>query len=99
MSLATLHTDARRLADAIIRFPSRFAAALFRVDPLVAGNMRVWLEANVRFENADVPPVFVQGGNAACFALVSIAMRKPALFWGALAAIPSLPVLILLKCL
>lgn len=44
-----------------------------------------------------MPEHFMRGNAAPCFALTSIAARKPVVFWGALVAIPALPVILLLR--
>ncbi|MFC4524782.1 hypothetical protein [Cupriavidus pinatubonensis] len=92
MSLATLHTNAQRSLASLRETQPRIAARLFHVDETLALEMQAWIAAG----NADapIPSTFLVGNAAPCFALIGIAARKPALFWGALATIPALPVLI-----
>ncbi|KAI3593362.1 hypothetical protein D9X30_1672 (plasmid) [Cupriavidus sp. U2] len=96
MSLATLHTDARRVAVLIRLAPARIAARLFGIDTAVAVAMHDWLTAGTA-DKGDVPPAFTGGAASACFALVKISVEKPALFWAALVSIPSFPVLLALR--
>ncbi|WP_455289572.1 hypothetical protein [Cupriavidus necator] len=96
MSLATLHNDARRLAIRLKQAPARMAAKLCGVDPALALRMHGWLTAPP--QGAPVmPQAFTTGAEAACFALIRISVAKPAVFWGALLAFLSLPVLLALR--
>ncbi|WP_258874816.1 hypothetical protein [Cupriavidus taiwanensis] len=67
---------------------------MFRVDLALACEMQAWLH---RPASGPMPEHFKEGNAAACFALISIAARKPVVFWGALFAIPALPLLLLLR--
>lgn len=96
MSLATLHTDARRAALLLRRVPARIAARLCGVDPALAVAMQEWLTAPADRNDA-MPEAFTTGAGTACFALVKISVTKPAVFWAGLAAIPSLPILLALR--
>ncbi|WP_434035064.1 hypothetical protein [Cupriavidus sp. a3] len=96
MSLATLHNDARHLAIRLKQAPVRMAAKLFGVDPALALHMHEWLSAPPPGAPA-MPLAFATGAAAACFALIKISVVKPAVFWGALVAFLSLPVLLALR--
>ena len=96
MSLATLHTDARRVAVMIRVAPARIAARLFGIDTAVAVAMHEWLTATGA-DKGDMPPNFTGGAASACFALVKISVEKPALFWAALVSISSFPILLALS--
>ncbi|WP_235430332.1 hypothetical protein [Cupriavidus pauculus] len=96
MSLATLHTDARRVAQRLRRIPPRVAAWLCGVDPVLALCMQDWLASPAH--RADTPPeAFTAADVVPCFALVKISVSKPAMFWAALVAIPSFPILLALR--
>lgn len=94
MSLEILHTKTRQSLASLRKTQPRIAARLFRVDEALAFEMQAWIAAG----NADapIPSTFLLGNAAPCFALIGIAARKPALFWGALVAVPALPVLLAL---
>ncbi|RWA51117.1 hypothetical protein AU476_25395 [Cupriavidus sp. UYMSc13B] len=94
MSLATLHSKAARSLAAARQVPPRIAGRLLRVDEALALEIQAWIEVGKTDE--PVPARFLTGNAAPCFALISIAARKPALFWGAIVAIPALPVLVAL---
>ncbi|AQV99490.1 hypothetical protein BJN34_37080 (plasmid) [Cupriavidus necator] len=94
MSLETLHTKARQSLASLREMQPRIAARLFRVDETLAFEMHAWIAAGNA--EAQIPSTFLLGNAAPCFALIGIAARKPPLFWGALAAIPALPVLLAL---
>ncbi|WP_231906831.1 hypothetical protein [Cupriavidus sp. D384] len=95
MSLATLHTDARRVAQRLRRIPPSVAAWLCSVDPTLALSMQDWLTSPAW---ADTPPeAFTAADVVPCFALVKISVSKPAVFWAALVAIPSFPILLALR--
>ncbi|MCY1200679.1 hypothetical protein D9M68_204790 [compost metagenome] len=96
MSLATLHNDARRLAIRVKQAPTRMAAKLCGVDLALALHMHEWLTAPPPSAPA-MPGAFTTGAAAACFALIKISVGKPAVFWGALVAFLSLPVLLALR--
>lgn len=96
MSLATLHTEARRAAERFRRIPARVAARLCGVDPALALAMQEWLASHTHSQ--DTPPeAFTAGTAVPCFALVKISVAKPAVFWAALVAIPSFPILLTLR--
>lgn len=94
MSLATLHTKATRSVATARQMPARIAARLCRIDVALALDMQAWVARGE--PEAPIPEAFVLGNAAPCFALVRIAAGKPALFWGALVAIPAIPVLLAL---
>ena len=94
MSLETLHTKAARSLARLRQVPVRCAARIFRVDLALALEMHAWLNQGTP---GPMPEHFMRGNAAPCFALTSIAARKPVVFWGALVAIPALPVLLLLR--
>ncbi|MBB6592729.1 hypothetical protein LBW62_08050 [Ralstonia solanacearum] len=48
-------------------------------------------------ELAEIPPEYGRGREALCFALQSVALRRPALFWFGLASVGLAPALILLR--
>lgn len=48
---------------------------------------------------AAVPEEFTYGAGARCYALATIVQIRPALFWGGLLAMASVPVLMLVKVL
>ena len=96
MSLATLHTDARRAALLFRQAPACIAARLCGVDPVLALGMHEWLTSHSESKDA-IPEAFTTGAGTACFALVKISVTKPAVFWAALVAIPSFPVLLALR--
>ncbi|MNL65466.1 hypothetical protein D3C87_1898000 [compost metagenome] len=95
MSLATIHTKAARSLARLRQVPVRFAARIFSVDLALAIEMNAWLSQSTP---GPMPEYFMRGNGAPCFALLSIAARKPVVFWGALIAIPALPLLLLLRC-
>lgn len=94
MSLETLHTKAAQAFASLRHVPVRWVAKLFRVDPALALEMHAWLNHSI---SEPMPAYFMRGNAAPCFALISIAARKPVIFWGALIAIPALPLLLLLR--
>lgn len=94
MSLETIHTKAALSLARLREAPVRWTARMFRVDLALAREMQAWLTQPA---SAPVPEHFRHGNAAACFALISIAARKPVVFWGALIAIPALPLLLLLR--
>ena len=96
MSLATLHTNARRAALLLRQAPARIAARLCGVDTAMALAMHEWITSTSP-EKGERPVAFAEGAAPACFALVQIAVIKPAMFWAAIVAIPSLPVLLALR--
>ncbi|KND57721.1 hypothetical protein BVER_03544 [Candidatus Burkholderia verschuerenii] len=49
--------------------------------------------------HASMPEEFTYGAGARCYALATIAALRPALFWGGLAAIAAVPILLLMKVL
>ncbi|WP_423194685.1 hypothetical protein [Cupriavidus sp. H18C2] len=96
MSLAALHTDARRVAQRLRRIPAMVAARICNVDPALALAMDDWLASHAY--PAETPPdAFTAAKAAPCFALVHISLARPGVFWAALVAIPSFPVLLLLR--
>ena len=96
MSLATLHTDVRRVAQRLRRIPAMVAARVCNVDPALALAMQDWLASHAY--PAETPPeAFTTTKAAPCFALVNISQAKPGVFWAALVAIPIFPVLLLLR--
>ncbi|SPK77397.1 conserved protein of unknown function (plasmid) [Cupriavidus taiwanensis] len=94
MSLETIHTKAAQSLASLRDAPVRWTARMFRVDLALAREMQAWL---YRSTSGPMPEHFRHGNAAACFALMSIAARKPVVFWGALIAIPALPLLLLLR--
>lgn len=96
MSLATFHTNARRAAAILRETPPRIAARLCGVDVNLALSMQEWLSLAAD-DAGEVPTAFRDGAACACFALVKISVIKPAVFWGAVVAIPCLPILIALR--
>ncbi|MWL91457.1 hypothetical protein [Cupriavidus sp. SW-Y-13] len=96
MSLATLHTDARRVALLFRQVPAHIAARLCGVDPVLALGMHEWLTSPSESKNP-MPEAFTEGAGTACFALIKISVTKPAVFWAALVAIPSFPILLALR--
>ena len=96
MSLATLHTDARRVAQRLRRIPAIVAARICSVDPALALAMQDWLVSHA-YPDETPPEAFTATKAAPCFALVNISLAKPGVFWAALVAIPSFPVLLLLR--
>lgn len=94
MSLETLHTKAARSLARLREAPVRCAARIFGVDLALALEMHAWLNQSAP---GPMPEYFMRGNGAPCFALISIAARKPVVFWGALIAIPALPLLLLLR--
>ncbi|CAG2155395.1 hypothetical protein [Cupriavidus numazuensis] len=96
MSLQTLHADAQRLCLLMRQVPARLSARLCGVEPALALGMQEWLTAPPA-RASELPTAFTTGAAAACFALVKISVVKPAVFWGALVAFASLPVLAVLR--
>lgn len=96
MSLASLHTDARRAALYFRQAPALIAARLCGVDTSLALAMHEWLTSTSPAKG-ERPVAFAEGAAPACFALVQIAVIKPAMFWAAIVAIPSFPVLLALR--
>ena len=96
MSLATLHTDAHRVAQRLRRIPPRVAAWLCGVDPVLALAMHDWLASPAQSDETP-PEAFTAGAAVACFALVKISVCNPTVFWAALVAIPSFPILLALR--
>lgn len=104
MSLATLHTDARRLLATARGYPTRLATRaaislavhVFKTEPVLANAMQSW-HARANGDDSAPPQAFIDEGRAPAFALIGVAARKPQLLIGALAAFAVLPVLILYK--
>ncbi|NKA75245.1 hypothetical protein GO285_04181 [Ralstonia solanacearum] len=48
-------------------------------------------------ELAEIPPEYTRGREALCFALQSVALRRPALFWFGLASIVVVPAMLILR--
>lgn len=48
-------------------------------------------------ELAEIPPQYSRGREALCFALQSVALRRPALFWFGLASIVVVPAMLILR--
>ena len=96
MSLATLHTDARWVGQRLRRIPAMVAARICNVDPALARAMQDWLVSHA-YPDETPPEAFTATKAAPCFALVNISLAKPGVFWAALVAIPSFPVLLLLR--
>ena len=48
-------------------------------------------------ELAEIPPEYARGREAQCFALQSVALRRPALFWFGLASVIVTPALLILR--
>lgn len=48
-------------------------------------------------ELAEIPPEHTRGREALCFALQSVALRRPALFWFGLASIVVVPAMLILR--
>lgn len=94
MSLETIHTKAALSLARLREAPVLWTARMFRVDLALAREMQAWLNQPA---SGPVPDHFRHSNAAACFALISIAARKPVVFWGALIAIPALPLLLLLR--
>ncbi|MGC8213214.1 hypothetical protein [Ralstonia pseudosolanacearum] len=46
---------------------------------------------------AEIPPQYSRGREALCFALQSVALRRPALFWFGLASIVLVPAMLILR--
>jgi len=93
MSLETFHSKAADSLAGLRLVPVRIAARIFRVEQALALQMHDWHGQAVP---EPIPGAFMRGNAAPCFALISIAARKPALFWGALFAFPALPLLLVL---
>lgn len=93
MSHETLHSKAMRALAMARGTQAQMSARLCRVDLSLALEMQAWLASSVA---APVPERFKAGRAAPCFALLTIAARKPLVFWAAMIAIPLLPVLLAL---
>ncbi|MDC6179985.1 hypothetical protein C2I33_04330 [Ralstonia solanacearum] len=48
-------------------------------------------------ELSEIPPEYARGREALCFALQSVALRRPALFWFGLASVVVTPALLILR--
>ncbi|MDO3615269.1 hypothetical protein Q3O97_05370 [Ralstonia pseudosolanacearum] len=48
-------------------------------------------------ELAEIPPQYSRGREALCFALQSVALRRPGLFWFGLASIVMVPAMLILR--
>lgn len=48
-------------------------------------------------ELGEIPPEYGRGREALCFALQSVALRRPALFWGGLASVVLVPAMLILR--
>ncbi|WP_454754763.1 hypothetical protein [Cupriavidus necator] len=94
MSLETFHTRAAQSLAGLRQVPARIAARIFRVDQALALEMQAWISEAV---SGPIPETFMHGNAVPCFALISIAARKPAVFWVAFVAIPALPLLLCLR--
>ncbi|WP_354676954.1 hypothetical protein [Cupriavidus plantarum] len=106
MSLATLHTDARRRLAAVRGYPAKLATRVatgiavrvFRLNPAAAADMRAW---HTHDDQVDTPPPagLISDGRALSFALIGIATQRPLFLIAALGALAALPFLILSKLL
>lgn len=104
MSLATLHTEARRRLIAAQGYPARFAARAaigvavhaLKAERTQAAAMHAW-HTDASHRDLSPPPNFVAEGCAPAFALIGIAAHRPLFLVGALAALAALPLLILSK--
>nr|WP_315595542.1 hypothetical protein [uncultured Cupriavidus sp.] len=104
MSLATLHTDARKLLAAASVYPTRMAARaaigiavhFFRTEPALAYAMQSW-HMGANSTASEPPPALSEGSRAPAFALIGVATHKPQLLIGALAAFAPLPILIICR--
>lgn len=76
--------------------PARIAARVCGVDTTLALAMHEWITSTAP-DKGERPVAFAEGSAPACFALVQIAVIKPAMFWAAIVAIPSLPVFLALR--
>lgn len=99
MSLETLHTKAMILRARFDGLPITIAARLCGVDRELAASMTTWIRLHHLGEESvgSIPEHFSAGRAAPCFALLRIAAVRPGVFFGALAAAVSLPVLITLR--